>query len=168
MSSYVSEDTGLPVIIMCRFDEPQGKPLRPAVALQGQWQGGDQDIEPHWVPVCAEHDALWHVDYDTDETMPGKYRLPRFALVPDPEEVVIQPGEFGGLELRCPSCGEDTIAERDKSERWNRLDADEDATGEVIVNASLGDTDHQHDGYVCMNCQTELTLPDSIDIEDFS
>jgi hypothetical protein len=83
VTSYISQETDLPVTIQCRYAERPSMGCSTdttAVALQGQWQGGDNDIDPVWVPVCKSHDVRWDVDYDTGKTMPEHYRLPRFTL----------------------------------------------------------------------------------------
>lgn len=83
-ATYISEETGQLVVITCRYsDRPEmGHPDErpPAVALRGQWQGGDPDVDPIWVPVCASHDEQWDVDPDNGEVMPERHRLPRFTL----------------------------------------------------------------------------------------
>jgi hypothetical protein len=80
---YVSENTDEPVTLLCRFaDRPimQCGADTTAVALRGQWQGGDIDIDPHWIPVCAKHDDRWDTDPDTGEAFDKRYALPRFPL----------------------------------------------------------------------------------------
>lgn len=78
---YVSEETDLPVTITCRFVEIGCIPGAPAVALRGQWAGGDVDRNPQWVPVCSFHDKHWDdIEGDPERRLPEKYRLPRFVL----------------------------------------------------------------------------------------
>ena len=83
MSTYVSEDTDQVVTIMCRYAETGLMYCgddKTAVALRGQWEGGNPDVNPVWVPVCAEHDHWWDVDHDTQTVKPVQYRLPRFEF----------------------------------------------------------------------------------------
>lgn len=86
MATYVSEETNQPLTITCRFYQRPGhsgcSPDPTAVALRGQWAGGDPDVDPQWIPVCAGHDERWAADPDTGQVMPPQYRLPRFALSP--------------------------------------------------------------------------------------
>jgi hypothetical protein len=80
---YISEETDQPTTIVCRYaDRPEMEcgEDKTAVALRGQWEGGDVDVDPRWIPVCADHDARWDVDFDTGEARPERYRLPRFPL----------------------------------------------------------------------------------------
>lgn len=83
MATYISEETGQVTTIRCRWAD---QPTRgcsedaTAIALRGQWEGGDADVDPHWIPVCAGHDARWNTNCDTGEDLPVRYRLPRFQL----------------------------------------------------------------------------------------
>jgi hypothetical protein len=112
---YVSEETGLPTVILCRwFDRPEMEcgDDKTAVALRGQWQGGDVDVDPHWVPVCAAHDARWDIDpYTGKRHHPRHVRLPRFPLIEAPHACglcdadalhpnPVQPGWW-----TCTACG---------------------------------------------------------------
>lgn len=88
MATYTSWETEKVMTIRCRYaDRPEmGCPdgaAAVAVALRGQWQGGDCDVDPIWVPVCEHHDQKWDTNYDTEELTPERYRLPRFALADD-------------------------------------------------------------------------------------
>lgn len=94
---YLSNETHEPVVIECRFcgrnDEIQGRQSRhiPATHLAGQWEGGDEDIEPRWVPVCEKHLAGWFTEECVipqpdgsyapgTQEIPTEYRLPTFSL----------------------------------------------------------------------------------------
>lgn len=74
--TYVSEETGENVTVECRFCRKFKSRHVPAIKLAGQWEGGDIDIDPHWVPVCKSHFDKWH---DSEEWFEGKiperYRL---------------------------------------------------------------------------------------------
>jgi hypothetical protein len=83
MSTYVSAATDQLVTIGCHWDNrPEMKcgSDTTAVALRGQWGGGDEDVAPVWIPVCAAHDRGWDRDPDTGRDLPERNRLPRFAL----------------------------------------------------------------------------------------
>lgn len=83
MTTYISQETDEVVTIMCRYAQRAmgcGADAT-AVALRGQWAGGDPDVDPTWVPVCQHHDDTWDIDYDTGETTPKKYQLPRFTFL---------------------------------------------------------------------------------------
>lgn len=86
MTTYVSEETGERITIECRFCRKFTGGHRPAVALAGQWEHGDPDDEPHWVPVCQDHSDRWHIDADTGEPMPEEHRLPTIPLPSQPSE----------------------------------------------------------------------------------
>ena len=88
MSTYVSAVTEELVTIGCHWDNrPEMKcgSDKTAVALRGQWGGGDEDVAPVWIPVCAEHDRRWDCDPDTGEVKFERYRLPRFEFTHDEE-----------------------------------------------------------------------------------
>jgi hypothetical protein len=62
--------------ILCHFcDHNRGEDV-PAVAIAGQWDGGDEGIDPKWMPVCAMHLDGWWEQSDAD----GDPRLPTFTL----------------------------------------------------------------------------------------
>lgn len=86
--NYTSEETDRQVTIRCCFhDRPEMRcgEDKTAVALRGQWQGGDPDVDPHWIPVCADHDVRWDIDPDSGMGLESKYQLPRFPLTRDDE-----------------------------------------------------------------------------------
>ena len=90
MTTYVSEETLKPVVIECRFCRKFDEKHVPAVAVAGQWQGGDNDVDPHWVPVCAEHLARWHDEEHWDGgVVPVQHRLPVLPLAPSGQERVV-------------------------------------------------------------------------------
>lgn len=75
MASYVSENTGRTVAIECRYCRESEDLHTPATVLAGQWETGEFDELPRWVPVCASHfDGWW------DDDMPPECRLPSFGL----------------------------------------------------------------------------------------
>ena len=88
---YLSQDTGELVTIECRFCRKFDDKHQPAIRLEGQWQGGDEDVDPHWVPVCEGHATDWHVTHksgpsadaldDWMEIIPEPSRLPSFSLL---------------------------------------------------------------------------------------
>lgn len=54
----------------CRFCERHNKQLVAAVAVAGQWAGGDTGIDPQWVPVCQNHLNRWFDDIDDEPRLP--------------------------------------------------------------------------------------------------
>lgn len=87
MATYVSQETDEHAPIVCYFCanargtiiwEGEGKVNVAAVALRGQWEGGDNDVDPIWRPVCFHHDALWNTS--EDPPLKEEYLLPRFEL----------------------------------------------------------------------------------------
>jgi len=88
MATFISQNTDEPLPIVCRFcangtgERILEKPTRVAATrLRGQWEGGDLDENPVWVPICVEHDSRWDIDPDTDErTLDPRYQLPAFDL----------------------------------------------------------------------------------------
>lgn len=91
MATFISENTDEPFPIVCRFCQEDlgrggeiegwsGKRVT-AVRLRGQWEGGDQDGLPVWVPVCWLHDHKWNEsDLYPDGRLDPKYQMPAFTL----------------------------------------------------------------------------------------
>ncbi len=50
--------------ILCHFCNHNLGEDVPAVAIAGQWDGGDEGIDPKWMPVCEAHLDGWWDDTD--------------------------------------------------------------------------------------------------------
>jgi len=71
-SGWVSQEDGQVKTLVCKFCEKFDQVEVPAVALEGQWEGGDEDLDPHWVPVCAKHQEGWHSNHGSDPADPSR------------------------------------------------------------------------------------------------
>lgn len=88
-NTWISQEDGSQKTLICKFCEKFDGIRTTATALEGQWAGGDEDIDPKWVPVCDKHRAEWHVnhgymdghgDEEWHEPIPAESRLPTVLL----------------------------------------------------------------------------------------
>lgn len=189
MTSYISEETGQPVVIECRFCRLLNGKHTPATHVAGQWEGGDNDVDPRWVPVCDDHLKGWHRAPCNEQQghegclIPPESRLPVFDLAPDEPEfeiaVEFDEDEEPVFHLLCPVClTVDNIVEEDTAVRWNhfgdevRFDRD---AGRVYVFAATGTGEYHTSGWLCEpgwsnrgGCGARLTAPEFFEIADWS
>lgn len=66
------------VVVTCRFCERWDNEMVPAAFLGGQWEGGDENEDPVWVPICNYHAAHW---FESDvQVISEEERLPLIKL----------------------------------------------------------------------------------------